>query len=502
MNSCIEKHRDSRRTSGSPRRTGTTANVIACLVLASLTAQADVTWNGSTDGSWNTAGNWEGGTKPYQACGMIIFGTAGAGNKTCTNNIGSTYNISGIIFTNGGDYTLVEGAGAGNYRDLPTGIMTYGGSNTVGNGITASDSLFPALVLATNTSWLTIGGPMGWGGGWGAMRASSDSTIVFNGAISSGNMAFYGQGNYILNGSVSLPGWMYLDAGTITLNANNTLSGSIRDGLAVLIAGGGARSFQSGNLYGAGGDYLFGGTNDFTFSGKIGRGAGHPNINVTNQSVRVTFLGGASGIPNNDVLTTKKGPGTLVIGGTTSLGNNRKYQVNAGTLLLLNSTNTWVDNNANDAITVASGGTLGGMYTEVNLIASRVVRVQSGGKINPGDPRANNGIGTLTLGTSGSPGNTIFESGSTLSIDVGAGTNDVLVVNGNLTLTGSTLDLNQVTGQEPQGGTYTIASFSGSRTGSFSTTNYNGSAEYLISYLANSITLELTVSNGTIIFFE
>ncbi len=468
---------------------------------------AGVMWNGSASGLWNNTNNWRRGTKPTDYGPTVFFGAVGAANKTVTNDIGSLDHLtSGIVFANGGGYTLVA---SGSLHYDPGLIYSYGGSNVIQSGV-LNNTMMPALVLTTNNSQLIIGNGMG-NNGSSSLRAASDSTIVLNGTLAGGNYTFDGPGNYVLNGSMTTPNNVYLNAGTITLNANDTLSGSLADGAAVLVAGGGARSFQSGDLVSQNGnDFLFGGTNDFIFSGKIRRGASFvlSNINVTNPAVRVTVLGGASAGNPYYTQPTKKGPGTLVIKGNGLPSDTTlKFQVDAGTLLLIDGTNTWANNNGVDAITVASGATLGGMNTEVNLGGQRVVTIQSGGTLNPGDPRVNTGIGTLALGTSGSLGSTVLASGSTNRIDVGAATTDVLVVNGNLTLTGSSLQLNQAAGTKPVAGTYTIATYSGTRTGQFSSTNYNGTAsKFQVNYGAASngaILLTLTVNRaGMAVFFR
>lgn len=453
---------------------------------------ADVTWNGSSDGYWNTDANWELNTKPYQACGMIIFGTAGASNKTCTNNIGSTYNVSGMIFTNGGGYTLIEGGGAGNYRDLNTGIFSYGGSNIIGSGIFAG--LVPFVVLATNSSFLTINDPMALGASTCNASADSNSAIIFNGNFGLGNIQLNGPGVYVLN-SMSGSGEVYLNSGTVVLNQNNALAGQVYSGDNTLIASNGMRTCAP--VYFGGNNsktFTFGGTNDFIFNCPIGRKGTHPIVNVTNPAVRVSFTG-ASGYPNNNVATTKTGPGTLVIRGNTTLDANSSdgFTVTGGALLLVDGTNIWaVDGNQNNAITVTNG-TLGGLRTVNNLgdgVNKRGVTIYPTGKINPGDPAESNGVGTLTLGTSGKEGWVTFYTNSTLKITMNDLSTSLLEVYGNLTLAaGTQLEFYQTPGTRLTNGVYTIVTNVGAFSGAFTNITKNTDDRCFVDHYANSVTL-------------
>jgi hypothetical protein len=122
-----------------------------------------------------------------------------------------------------------------------------------------------------------------------------------------------------------------------------------------------------------------------------------------------------------------------------------------------------------------------------------VISITGGGTIAPG----NGGIGTLTVGTGGT-GNSVAFAGTiglgnahyADEID-GGGTNasDKLAINGNLDLSSpyDQLDISMVGGSTPTG-TYTIASYTGTLTGTFS--NVTGlPAGYQVDYSTAGVVL-------------
>jgi hypothetical protein len=113
-------------------------------------------------------------------------------------------------------------------------------------------------------------------------------------------------------------------------------------------------------------------------------------------------------------------------------------------------------------------GTVGGTSTALSALT-----VPSGGTVAPGDVSLPSGtllVGTLTVGTATVTQDVTFSSGGTLSIDISGTSSDTLAVNGNLTLTsGAILDLTSPTGGSSpvNGQQYTISTFTGTLTGTF-----------------------------------
>jgi autotransporter-associated beta strand protein len=162
----------------------------------------------------------------------------------------------------------------------------------------------------------------------------------------------------------------------------------------------------------------------------------------------------------------KQGLGTLELTGANTYS--------AGTTLaagVLKANNLTGSATGSGPVLVLNTGLLGGSGV-IGTTAS-VITVSGGGTIAPG-----NSIGTLTVGTGGTGNSVVFAGAPTLGnahyadeID-GSGTNasDDLVVKGNLDLSSpyDELDISMLGGSTPTG-TYTIASYTGTLTGTFTT---------------------------------
>ena len=156
------------------------------------------------------------------------------------------------------------------------------------------------------------------------------------------------------------------------------------------------------------------------------------------------------------------GTGTLVMAGTNTYTG--ATTVGAGTLLLTGSTSS------SSTVTVASGATLAGTGTATGS-------VNVSGTLSPGS----SGPGTL------SSGSLVMASGAALAIELGApgvtggGVSDLVNVAGNVSLNGA-LNLSALSGFSSTGG-YTILTYSGTRSGTFSSDNlaamgYQGTIQY------------------------
>ena len=107
------------------------------------------------------------------------------------------------------------------------------------------------------------------------------------------------------------------------------------------------------------------------------------------------------------------------------------------------------------AITVGSTGTLAG-----NSLAPSQVTIATSGTLAPGTPASP--TGTLAIG-----GNLTMATGSTLAIDIASATsNDAVKVYGNLSLSGSVVPTAVGSYKLPASGSWTIATYSGTASGS------------------------------------
>jgi autotransporter-associated beta strand protein len=147
---------------------------------------------------------------------------------------------------------------------------------------------------------------------------------------------------------------------------------------------------------------------------------------------------------------TKLGAGTLVL--TASNYFTGPTIVSNG-VLVVNGTNAFNAATWNGGTVSVYGGTLAGSGRINGPVA-----VKNGGVVSPGTD-----LGTLTLGT-----NLTFESGATAVFDVtnAPGTGDLLVVQGGLAATNTTISIN-VAGAPLAAGTYTLIQYAGKKSGSF-----------------------------------
>jgi hypothetical protein len=188
------------------------------------------------------------------------------------------------------------------------------------------------------------------------------------------------------------------------------------------------------------------------------------------------------------------GAGTLVLAGTQAAGTQMAVDMNTraytGTLLLnydasvsFNGSNS--DTRAN--YLVNNGATLGGTGSVTFTNADRFLRVASGGTLAPGG-NGTWGAQVETFNVNTVDTSVIMQSGSILSIDLGAsaGSNDVLTITssgigGFLDLNAGNVTLNLTGSLNQAVGTYTFATFDSviggsSIYGTFATINYNGVA--------------------------
>ncbi|WP_295373141.1 autotransporter-associated beta strand repeat-containing protein [uncultured Pseudacidovorax sp.] len=159
-----------------------------------------------------------------------------------------------------------------------------------------------------------------------------------------------------------------------------------------------------------------------------------------------------------------EGPGIVTLGGANTYAGSTS--VNSGTLRVTGSTSTA------SAVSVASSATLGGIGTVAGP-------VNIAGTLDPG--AASGAAGTLNTGalTLGSTATLTLDLGA--SGTIGGGVSDLVNVTGDVSL-GGKLVINKLTGFSTTG-TYTLISYSGTRSGTFASTNlsaigYQGMIQY------------------------
>lgn len=436
---------------------------------------ANESWAGQMFGS-GTFSKTGAGTLTLSGSGGSTTGTLliseGAIRGTTGNLTRNIVNNSQLTFDQSTSGTYARGiSGSGNMLLSNSGTITFSGTNTLTGTATVS------------------------GGALVATRAGAMPQNVVNNA----NVEFANSVNGTYAGSISGNGGLTKSGtGSLTFTGTNTYSGltNVTQGLltgntnnlpgAIAVVSGGTVAFNqttsgtaSGPLSGVG-SFVKQGAGDLTLTGtntnggpwtvSAGRLIGTTSSirgNVTNNAA-VTFDQTISGTYSQAMsgtgTFTKLGGGTAVLGGSNSYSGATTV---SGGALVINGSLT------NSAVTVENLATLGGSGT----IGSSVT-VQSGGTISPG-----NSPGLLTVGS------LALQAGSTTLMEIigvgsaagTAGTDyDKLAITtaGGLGY-GGTLDLGfGNTATFADGTIFSLFSFSGSPTGTFSSVTSSGTGSY------------------------
>jgi autotransporter-associated beta strand protein len=375
--------------------------------------------------------------------GTVVIQGKGGGvtNFIVANSSGSgtAANLVGLLDLRGHNSTVTAGSITLASRDSGTGSCT--GTIDFDTGTFTVNT----LVLATKTS---------------------SGTNVASGTInlSGGSFTVNPGGSFTLatqSGSGTASGTLNITGGVFTSNVD-------------ILDGGGAGATSTINLAG--------GTLDLT---------GHNIGNATNSVDVLTFGNGTlqnvGQINNGAGLTKSAGTGT----NTLTLAGTNNYtgatNVNSGTLLVSGSLT------GTTSVVVANSATLGGNGTIGTT--GTTVTVNAGGTLAPGT-----GLAQLNIGTSGTGNAVIFDgtsasSRAVLSIEIDANSNasDTLAIDGNLDLSSGfdDLTLTILNGSTPTG-IYTIATYTGTLTGTFA--NVNLPTGYSLNYGSGSNS-EITLTN-------
>ncbi len=383
--------------------------------------------------------------------GSLVFGTTGTYNNAITVSSGA--NIS-----------------ARAARSLSNVTLPGSGSVIFNN----DDSVTSTLAITNNQ---TLSGTLSVQVGGGATPGVATLSGIISGA--SGAITKTGTGTLALSGANTYTGTTTVSAGLLSLGNALALQNSTLDTLNSIASSSATTGLQTTvtalTLGGLSGDKNFaslfnGGANGYntltaltlnpgslatpSYSGNIGNGNG--SMTLTKAGAGTQTLTGA----NTYTGATTVAAGTLALGASGSFDNSAIIVVgNAG------SSSTVLDVTAKSSFSFGSGQTVKGIGT-INIGSGKSVTIA--GILAPG-----NSIGTIN-----ETGNLILTG--TLQTELGtpgatpaSGLSDRTAVTGNLTLTGSTLQLIDNSGADGNGsagaGAYRIATHGGTLTGTFGT---------------------------------
>ena len=382
--------------------------------------------------------------------GLVIGGPTASGGTV--NLSGGTLAVDRISSLGGtsvlnfsGGTLLCLAGGSGFFANSPT-LSAYVGSggaaiNTGGFNVTVAQ----ALLHAGGDAGLTVSGP-------GALILTGSNTYTGSTTISSGTLQI---GNGTTDGNI---------ASSSAISNNSALVYNLAGSQScAAIRGGGSLTLLAGML-------LLGGSN--TYGGNTTVSSGTLAVNGSLASASTVTVGAA----------TLAGSGT--IGGNTLLSGNSVINLSGGTIggTLASAGGSWngtgmvagaisVTNGiftlgggsltAPAGMNVASGATLAGWGT---IAGSNAVTLSPGANLAPGNNATFGGVGTLTVPSLvlGGGGTAYFDL-SAVSTTAGNGTNDLVNVAGNFTLSGTTsVFVNLVNGSAlVSGGTYSLFNYTG-----------------------------------------
>ncbi len=357
----------------------------------------------------------------------------------------------------------------------PDQLMFDGGILGVTNSVVINDSNRGLTIVSSGT--ISVANP----------DAETVAELTIASPITGGSLSKTGNGVLTLSGNNEFAGTLSVSAGQLNLNSSTALgyaSLTLSGGTVLDSTGGANVTLANYNSQTWNGNFTFLGTRNLSFAQGSVIMNGNVSVTVSNGTLTVGPVYDDGGLRT----LTKEGPGTLVIDGGIGISGNTV--VNDGTLTILNSSylsGTTINVSSNGTLNVASSGfnlngaqILTGSGTVVGAVTDSY-----GSTIDPG-----NGIGTLTInGSLNLSGNGAISFQLSPDTTPGAGMNDLVVVTGQLNVTGPTT-LNLL--GSPATGTYTLfqyGSFSGS------TANLVVPPGYSINNNTTAKTIELIVTH-------
>ncbi|HEX8911504.1 MAG TPA: autotransporter-associated beta strand repeat-containing protein, partial [Humisphaera sp.] len=458
---------------------------------------------------------------------LTFTDVGGAGGRALNfNATGNDFTGTLIIFSNSMTLqvnSLGDAAGAGNIA------LNLGGNGTTpafayGAGATSPLKLdfrafevnAAAAVTATisnlnTTNALTVNTDLvatGAGAKTLTLSAFGGPTNVFKGRITNGTgggtvgVTKAGAGTWTLSGDNSFSGGVTLSGASVGSQLNINSPTALGTGTFTISGGNNARLDNTSNgpiTLTTNNPQAW--TNDFAFvgSGALNLGTGAVTMGGT-RAVTVTANTLTVGGPIAGAVATygliKSGNGTLALNGANTYTGTTT--VSAGTLLV---NGTGVTPQDNYSVTAAAGitATLGGSGGTVALAAGKTVTAGTRGVVAPGS-----GIATLNVAVDGTGtiGGVVFGSGGTFAVDAGPGPSSDRL---NITGAGGNLDMSAAGDTlaitASSAGAFTIATYAGSRTGTFDLVTLNGISEPgSLSTFGSLVTFNATSGNLSVLY--
>ena len=425
-----------------------------------------------TIGNGNTSGDFAGA---LDGPGSVIKG------GTAVFTLSGASSHSGLTTVSGGTLIVAHGNALGS---TAAGTVTAeGGQIVVTNGVTVVGE---ALTL------------VGGGNNMGALQAAAGSTATWAGTLTLGDLddgdwrpriGAAPDGTLVVSGDIvdGVGTSLYVSgqSGTgrvVVSGTNNTYSGRTGIVRGVLQLGR-DQALPAGTRLEMNAAAVAGDASVFDLAGFSQVIAGLQTVSMSAPSLVTNSAAGLStltvdqptslaygGSIGGNLALVKAGAGTLTLSGDAMYSGATSV---SGGVLRVNGSHT-----GGGLITVYTGGTLGGTGSV------GAVSIQAGGTLGAG-----NSVGTMTFTDN-------VEILGSLAVENAGAAVDLLAISGNLTLgAGSVLDL---LGTLDGTSSYTILTFTGSRTGTFGDVADVTAQGYQVDYNANDVTLTVIPEPATL----
>ena len=359
------------------------------------------------------------------------------------NNSGNLISLASGSVWGGGTNTLILSSGSAYYSGLQIDI--FGTTLSLGSTTNVSNKTYTFASNASSLQLIVVvnAGDLYWAGGASGTWDTSAVVWATNGGGSAST-------NFTTNDNAT-----FGTASTITVTNSGITAGTVMvtNGTGTVSFGGGTLTATSLTKTNAGALVV---SNNLALGGGTFLNAGAGSTTVTG-----SILSGG---------VTQSGSGTTILSGANAY--NGTTAISGGRLLLSGT------NSGNGAITV-NGGNFAGTGKATNSAVT-----MSSGSITPGSAST---TGTLSIGN-------LTITGGTLNILLGGSSTSLLAVNGNANLGGT---INFSTNATLTSTTYTFLTYTGTLSGTFSTTNALP-AGYQVIYGTNSVYLQALAGLGPI----